>query len=323
MKQYFFFFLQQQNSFFGEIFFFGKPGAATNAFCVVFLLPLSHSKMFDACLNKLIEAWDPRNADSFSFSTEVPLGDVNAPVVGGIAYLIVVAVVFFMTQSHERYELKEITIAHNLFLCLWSLAMFLGVSYGMYVSSLESGFYSSLLCAPPQENNLTGPLGYWLYVYYLSKYYEFLDTILAILKKKPLTFLHVYHHAIIPVLSWTWLAGNWPFQFIGAWLNTLIHVIMYYYYFARTVFGYNPWWKSYITTGQILQFFIVFLMIFGFLFMTTRTASLMELWNGNLSTWEGDCAGNLGSVVLSQLVNITFLGLFTHFYIQTYTKKRK
>ena len=35
-------------------------------------------------------------------------------------------------------------------------------------------------------------LGYWAYLYYLSKFYEMLDTVILALKKRPLEFLQMY-----------------------------------------------------------------------------------------------------------------------------------
>ena len=37
-----------------------------------------------------------------------------------------------------------------------------------------------------------------------------LDTYILALKKKPLTFLQMYHHTIIVVMCWTWLHWGWP-----------------------------------------------------------------------------------------------------------------
>lgn len=38
-------------------------------------------------------------------------------------------------------------------------------------------------------------------------------------------------------------------------LNLLVHVIMYYYYWA-TAAGYKIWWKRYVTVMQITQFIL-------------------------------------------------------------------
>ena len=42
-------------------------------------------------------------------------------------------------------------------------------------------------------------------------------------------------------------------QTMGLMFNSLVHVIMYFY-FALTVYVPPPWWKRYITTFQIIQF---------------------------------------------------------------------
>lgn len=45
-----------------------------------------------------------------------------------------------------------------------------------------------------------GPIGLAAYIFYLSKYYEFVDTFILVLRKKPVIFLHVYHHAVMPAV---------------------------------------------------------------------------------------------------------------------------
>ncbi|CAN1296210.1 Elongation of very long chain fatty acids protein 6 [Linum perenne] len=58
------------------------------------------------------------------------------------------------------------------------------------------------VCFPPATAP-SGPLFFWAYVFYLSKYLEFGDTLLIILSKsnQRLTFLHVYHHATVVVIG--------------------------------------------------------------------------------------------------------------------------
>ena len=113
-----------------------------------------------------------------------------------------------------------------------------------------------------------------------------IDTYILALKKKPLTFLQMYHHTIIVVLCWSWLYAGWSLHWcgsakarpaadarrIGLLANTVVHVFMYYY-FALSALGINVWWKKvrpragskqpdhtpqYLTALQLVQFSLVF-----------------------------------------------------------------
>ena len=76
---------------------------------------------------------------------------------------------------------------------------------------------------------------------------------LVILQAKPLTFLHVFHHATVVPMAFFWLADAQSLQQIALLTNTFIHVIMYYYYFLCSI-GRGPNWKRLITNAQIVQF---------------------------------------------------------------------
>lgn len=80
-----------------------------------------------------------------------------------------------------------------------------------------------LLCSPP-DTHPTGRLYFWSYIYYLSKYYEFLDTVLLVVRKKHTSFLHVFHHATVVGMAWLWVDQVQSLQFIGSMANTLVHV---------------------------------------------------------------------------------------------------
>ena len=81
----------------------------------------------------------------------------------------------------------------------------------------------------------------------LVQYYELLDTFLRVFKAQPLTFLHVFHHAVVLAMAygvrtsalqarrvWRWLTrarAQWlefaqSLQVIALLTNTGVHVIM-------------------------------------------------------------------------------------------------
>jgi len=71
------------------------------------------------------------------------------------------------------------------------------------------------------------------------------------------SFLHLYHHVVTVLLSWIYakyFAGvqGWALALI----NTLVHTIMYTYYFLSAVapeYTKNAWWKKYITWVQLVR----------------------------------------------------------------------
>lgn len=74
-------------------------------------------------------------------------------------------------------------------------------------------------------------LGLSGYVYFLTKYIEFIDTVLLALKNKRISWLHLYHHSAIVVVTWIWLRAR---VLLLTWLvaiNSAVHVSVILFFF--------------------------------------------------------------------------------------------
>ena len=68
---------------------------------------------------------------------------------------------------------------------------------------------------------VSGPVAFWIFIYHLSKYYELVDTMLIVFKRKPLILLHVYHHLIMIWITWSWMKDPW---LVGSWWCVMVNV---------------------------------------------------------------------------------------------------
>merc|ERR1719300_1915555 len=69
-----------------------------------------------------------------------------------------------------------------------------------------------------------------IWVYYMSKMLDWLDTLFIILGNKPkqFSFLHVYHHTSVWFMNWLNLVINFDAEiFVSIGWNAFIHVILY------------------------------------------------------------------------------------------------
>jgi len=115
--------------------------------------------------------------------------------------------------------------------------------------------YGAMPCVPFVHGE-GAPMANVLWLFYVSKILDFADTffIVAGKKWKQLSFLHVYHHTTIFLFYWLNLHVNYDGDiYLTIVLNGLIHAMMYTYYFV-SLHQKNIWWKSFLTSGQMLQF---------------------------------------------------------------------
>ncbi|PFH58267.1 hypothetical protein XA68_13936 [Ophiocordyceps unilateralis] len=124
-------------------------------------------------------------------------------------------------------------------------------------SSMVDGLNGGLPSGLPMGRIWSEGLDYYGWIFYLSKYYEVLDTFIILAKGKPSSILQTYHHSGAMMCMWAGMrfmsAPIWMFALV----NALIHALMYTYYTLTTFnIKVSIGIKRTLTTLQITQFLL-------------------------------------------------------------------
>merc|ERR1711871_623123 len=164
------------------------------------------------------------------------------------------------------------------------------------------------LCAKPTLD-LAGPSGIGFLVFTMSKVPELVDTVLLIVQRKNVMFLHWYHH--ITVLLYTWKAYS-DGSVIGSWMacmNYTVHAVMYTYYCLNYVGlrSYLRILRPFITGLQLAQMVAGILIVAG-----------AHYFNGQ----PGGCPHVTdSSIFYGGLMYFSYFLLFLEFFWKNYVSK--
>ncbi|KAL6722129.1 Fatty acyl-CoA elongase/Polyunsaturated fatty acid specific elongation enzyme [Lecanora helva] len=241
---------------------------------------------------------------------ETPMSTLQATATMLITYYVTVFAGREFMKKREPFKLNGLFMVHNLILTMIS-----GSLLALFIEQLvptvwRNGIFYSIC---DHRGGWTPPLVILYYLNYLTKYLELLDTVFMVLKKKPLTFLHTYHHGATALLCYTQLIGLTAVSWVPITLNLLVHVVMYWYYF-QAARGVRIWWKQYITMLQIVQF----VLDLGFVYFASYTY-FSSTYFPHLPTC-GRCAGEEFAAFAGMGILSSYLLLFISFYFATYKK---
>lgn len=117
---------------------------------------------------------------------------------------------------------RAVALIHNLLLCLFS-AVTAFQTWSITANVYLNGGFVKLSCSNALWKNGIGVYGF---AFYLSKYWELLDTALLIVKRKKPSFLAVYHHAITFCCAYILQASQAPATYLFVGLNSVVHTVM-------------------------------------------------------------------------------------------------
>ncbi|KAK4156464.1 GNS1/SUR4 family-domain-containing protein [Chaetomidium leptoderma] len=264
--------------------------------------------------NKAFEYVVGYQADDFTFQPgATPMSTLKETSIFIVIYYTVIFGGRELMRNREPFKLRALFLIHNFYLTAIS-----GILLALFIEQLlptvvRHGIFHAI-CA--REGGWTKPLVVLYYLNYLTKYLELLDTCFLFLKKKPLTFLHCYHHGATALLCYTQLIGSTSVSWVVISLNLMVHVVMYWYYF-QSARGVKIWWKEWITRLQIIQFVIDL----GFVYFASWTYFTSTYW-----PWvpnAGQCAGEEFAAISGIGILSSYLFLFISFYFATYKKDGK
>ena len=191
--------------------------------------------------------------------------------------------------------LYNLSVMHNSLLVTFSACTFVSLTHILYNNGIV--FQSNYYFQNPHFNTI-------IYLFYISKYYEFFDTFLLYLNGKNPIFLQKFHH-IGAVICWHL---TYIYKVDAIWMptiaNAFIHTIMYSYYLGCLLkINKVRFIKQYITTLQLAQLVLpTFICLYYYVppIETPFNYNIIKLFVGYVSV---------------------LVVLFTHFYYVNYIVK--
>jgi len=177
----------------------------------------------------------------------------------------------FMAGREPIYATNIVTV-WNLFLSCFSVCGLLGTAPKLLYLMQERGLTGSF-CQEPWAYGF-GSSGFWVAAFIFSKPFEMVDTLWLVLRKRPVIFLHWYHHTTVMLFCWHSYASR--IGSAGLWfatMNYFVHSIMYLY-FALTLHGsflaskkfqkfLKGWISPLVTSLQIAQMLMGLVVLVG------------------------------------------------------------
>lgn len=226
-----------------------KPSSGNDIIAPAAMIPLgllSPWNLFDKAWTSVVGY----PATDFKFTPgSTPMATFKESAIFIATYYLIIFGGREIMRNRPAFKLNTLFIIHNCYLTAISGGLLVLFIQQLVPTLWSNGLFDNI-CG---GSGWTRPLNTLYYLNYLTKYLELLDTVFLVLKKKPLTFLHTYHHGATAMLCYTQLVGETPVSWVPITLNLTVHVVMYWYY-AQAARGVRIWWKKYITTMQISQF---------------------------------------------------------------------
>mmetsp|Transcript_23631 Transcript_23631/g.46986 ORF Transcript_23631/g.46986 Transcript_23631/m.46986 type:complete len:304 (-) Transcript_23631:405-1316(-) len=239
----------------------------------------------------------------------------NNPAVPLIAVACYVAFITLgpaIMKNREAFNFRKAMASWNLFLSLFSFAgMMRTLPHLLHNLGTMSG--REVLCTDAETAYGSGSTGIWVFAFCFSKIPELFDTFFLVAHKKPVIFLHWYHHITVLLYCWHSYATKSPAGLFFIVMNYAVHAIMYGYYYLTCIKAKPKWLNPMIITcAQISQMVVgVVVQLMSFYYYHTAGSS------------PAACEIKQQNVVAGFMMYGSYLFLFAQFFACRYLTRKK
>jgi len=210
-------------------------------------------------------------------------------------------------RHRQPFDLKKPLAAWNLFLAVFSFIGTLRTAPALLTMLNTHGFNYSL-CRAAAPGYGDGPSGLWVCFFIFSKYFELIDTVFLVVRKKKVGFLHWYHHCSVLLYCWNAYVWEMPTGIYFVVMNYFVHAVMYFYYFLAAVCARPPKWALAVTIMQLSQMAIgVIVTISHMQILTFHTVP--------------NCDGHIPNLTGALTMYASYFVLFAQFLFGRYCKR--
>lgn len=243
-------------------------------------------------------------AYTFSDYQQWLANNVKVPIASVIIYLAFIRLGTKYMENRKPFNLKWSLFLWNASLAIFSIAGSIRAVHDVLYLTSNFGFNESVCRCFPHNVR-----GFWMFYFALSKVVELGDTVFLVLRKRPVIFLHWYHHVSVLLFTWFACAQAASFGRYFICMNFVVHSFMYTYFAAQTL-GIRPpkFVSMFITTLQILQ-------MVGGIYVVNHAHR--EISAGN------KCEVPQATMTNALLMYASYFILFVNFFLEAYVFKRK
>jgi len=264
--------------------------------------------LYPNTLGKVTTEWE-NNYDPTDVFFWMRRNPIAPPAILVSLYIVFVFYGPVYMKDKEPFNWRKALAVWNFLLSSFSIMGFLRV-LPQFIHNLATKSFEENMCGVPTTLFGAGSTGLWVMLFILSKIPELIDTVFLVVHKKPVIFLHWYHHVTVLLYCWHSYVVNTT---TGIWfcvMNYAVHGIMYFYYFLMAVKmrpkWFNPMW---ITYAQISQMF----------FGVTITAIAYCYKSFDV---DNSCAVDPGNNMAAVVMYGSYLALFLQFFFRRYFKTK-